>query len=112
MRYKMDEAISSRGQILDNAGNGIYTTIWSIQVEKDGSPSNIKLYSVIDNTTGQSLPDFQPSDVYINKVKQQLSKLEWSYSEGENSEPCEQTAYCYLLMSNPDEPQCSNNLER
>jgi hypothetical protein len=108
----MDEQNNAREQLLDEIDNGIYTTYWCINVCRDGSLRSIELSHVFDNTLGKTLSNFKPSDTYINRAKQQLSNMEWVYSGEDSSDICEKTAYCYLLKSNPDEPQCSNNLER
>lgn len=101
-----------RENILEELEDIEYTTLWGVKVEKDGSLSNIELRYVTKFPTGSIISDFSPSDVYLQRAKKQIENMEWNYIENDDGKVQEQTVICYLFKSNPDEPQCSNELTR
>jgi hypothetical protein len=72
----------------------------------------MELRHVTEFPSGFLLSNFQPGDKFVQNAKQQIQNMEWEYTEKENGTVSEQTVICYLLKSNPDEPLCSNDLDR
>ena len=89
-----------------------YSTIWSVGIKDDGSVSRIELRYVTDYPSYSIIKDFKPSEAFVRNAEKQIKNMEWQAEKNEGGEVVDQTAICYLLKSNPDEPQCSNNLER
>ncbi len=89
-----------------------YITIWDIKVGRSSKPEVIILFQVVDRLTGNFNSNFSPSEVFIQESKTQIANMVWEYIEDENGEPQSQAAFCHLLISNPDNPICSNNMER
>jgi hypothetical protein len=89
-----------------------YSTLWSVGIKKDGSISKIELGYVCDFPSYSIVKDFKPSEAFIRNAEKQIRNMEWQPEKNAGGEEVERTAICYLLKSNPDEPQCSNNWER
>ncbi len=89
-----------------------YTTIFSVVVGKENIPTKIKLAYVMDFTADSLMSDYQPSSKFVSESIKQIEKCDWYCVKDENGKPKEQSAYCYVLKSNPDTPICSNNMER
>lgn len=102
----------NREKILENLEDIEYTTLWGIEVEKDGSLSNIELRYTTRFPSGSIVSDFSPSETYVRRAKQQIDNMEWSHIASDDGEIREQTVICYIFKSDPDKPQCTNDLAR
>jgi hypothetical protein len=99
-------------KLLENTDDIKYSTIWSVGIKGDGSISKIELRYVTDFPDFSMVKDFKLSEAFVRNAEKQIKNMEWQPEKNEGGEVVERTAICYLLKSNPDEPQCSNNLER
>ena len=97
---------NEREKLLEEIEDIQYTTFWGVAVDPDGSISDVELRYVMEFPQSSLVQDFKPSEAFIRNAKKQIKNMDWHHAE------VEQTVICYLLKSNPDEPQCTNNLER
>jgi hypothetical protein len=103
---------NEREKLLENTDDIKYSTIWSVGINDDGSISKIELRYVADFPSYSIVKDFKLSEAFVRNAEKQIKNMEWQTEKNGGGAIVEQTAICYLLKSNPDEPQCSNNLER
>ena len=108
----LEEALSVNSTRLAELEDIRYITIWDIRVGRSGKPEAIVLFQVVDRLAVNFNSKFSPSEVFIKESKMQIANMMWEYIEDENGEPQSQAALCHLLISNPDSPICSNNMER
>ena len=103
---------NEREKLLEIIDDIKYSTLWGIWIKEDGSISKIELGYVCDLPSYSIVKDFKPSEALIRNAEKQIKNMEWKLEKNDRGEVVERTAICYLLKSNPDEPQCSNNWER
>jgi hypothetical protein len=95
----------------DEIADIVYVTLWNVEVGKDGVVSSASLGYVLDLAAGFMPCDFQPTDEYLRNARSEIAQLNWQYIE-ENGTPNEQSAYGYVLKSDPNKAVCSNDFER
>ena len=104
--------MGNRSDILDRIDDLEYYTLWGVEVGRDGSLSRLKLSHTLHVPAGFKEVDFTPSATYEARARQFIEGMDWAYQEDEDGTPREQVAVCYVFKSKPDEPVCTNNLER
>ena len=91
-----------------------YTIIWTISLDMDCAVTKIDLYQTMDMSkiSKNEWPiyvDFEPSEVFVERAKKQIRKMDWSEYDPGTSDA---SAHSYLYHSNPDMPFSSNDNTR
>ena len=91
-----------------------YAINWQVSLDKNKKVIGVQLYNVMDmsQVSKNEWPifvDFKPSDLFIQRAKKQIEKLDWSNNKKGDMEA---SAHSYLFHSDPDNPVSSNDNTR
>jgi hypothetical protein len=91
-----------------------YTVYWSVELDEYNKVVGIKHYqsmdmAMVEKNQWSIFVDFEPSEEFKNKAKEQIMKMDWSAYKPNTKDA---SAYSYLFRSDPNNPVSSNDQSR
>jgi len=101
----------ARGDDLEDIAYIIY---WSVELDENRNVIGIEHHrsvnlAMVEKNEWPIFVDFDPSEKFRNKAKEQIMKMDWSAYEPNTKDA---SAHSYLYRSDPDNPASSNDQSR